>query len=382
MTAGECPPFGGLQLFPCDNAGRRKLTAAQQTRDPARHDDDLVGAPGSSGSPAASRASSECPAEPGASSGSPVLPGASSSCPESAIPDAPEALRAQRHAENFPVALRVLPRSVRGHLTAIYDVARTIDELGDSAEGDRAALLREFSTDLARIWAGEQPRAPVLRRLAPTVAAARLNQRPLQDLVEANLVDQRVHRYASYAQLREYCALSAHPVGRLVLAVFGVTDPAAVELSDRVCAALQLIEHWQDVAEDRAAGRVYLPAEDLARFGVTEADLDAPTASPAVRRLMAFEIDRAAALLDSGAGLVDLLRGWARLAVAGYLAGGRAAVDGLRRVDGDVLGRPARTRRRDVLRHLVRLLASPKRRRAPGSPRRRRAPGTEEGSWR
>jgi squalene synthase HpnC len=284
----------------------------------------------------------------------------------------------------------VLPRSVRGHLIAIYDVARTIDELGDSAEGDRAALLREFSTDLARIWAGEQPRAPVLRRLAPTVAAARLDQRPFQDLVEANLVDQRVRRYASYAQLREYCALSAHPVGRLVLAVFGVNDPAAgrldgarintaVELSDRVCAALQLIEHWQDVAEDRAAGRVYLPAEDLARFGVTEADLDAPTASPAVRRLMAFQTDRAAALLDSGAELVDLLHGWARLAVAGYLAGGRAAVDALRRVDGDVLGRPARTRRRDVLRHLVRLLASPRQRRAPGSPWRRRAPGTAGG---
>jgi squalene synthase HpnC len=368
------------RLFPRDNAGRRKLTAAQQTRDPARHDDDLVGAPGSSGSPDASRASSDLPAEPGASSGSPALPGASSSCPEShAAPDAPEALRAQRHAENFPVALRVLPRSVRGHLIAIYDVARTIDELGDSAEGDRAARLREFSTDLTRIWAGEQPRAPVLRRLAPTVAAARLDQRPFQDLVEANLVDQRVHRYASYAQLREYCALSAHPVGRLVLAVFGVADPAAVELSDRVCAALQLIEHWQDVAEDRAAGRVYLPGEDLARFGVTEADLDAPTASLAVRQLMAFQTDRAAALLDSGAELVDLLHGWARLAVAGYLAGGRAAVDALRRVDGDVLGRPARTRRRDVLRHLVRLLASPRQRRAPGSSWRRRAPGTAGG---
>jgi squalene synthase HpnC len=279
------------------------------------------------------------------------------------------------------VALRVLPRSVRGHLIAVYDVARTIDELGDSVEGDRVALLREFAADLRRIWAGQEPRAPVLRRLAPTVAAKRLDQRPFQDLIEANLVDQRVHRYASYAQLREYCALSAHPVGRLVLAVFDVgggsaddTDRAAAELSDRVCAALQLIEHWQDVAEDRAAGRMYLPAEDMARFGVTEADLAAPTASPAMRRLMAFETDRAAALLDSGAELVDRLHGWARLAVAGYLAGGRAAVDALRRVDGDVLGQRARTRRRDVLGHLVRLLVTPRRRRrrssAQGGPRR------------
>jgi squalene synthase HpnC len=283
-----------------------------------------------------------------------------------------EVLRVQRHAENFPVALRVLPRSVRHHLIAVYDVARTIDELGDTVVGDRAALLREFRADLDRIWAGQQPREPVLRRLAPTVAAKRLEQQPFHDLIEANLVDQRVRRYANYAQLREYCALSAHPVGRLVLAVFDVSEvshPGAAELSDRVCAALQLVEHWQDVAEDRAAGRVYLPAEDMARFGVTEAALDAPTASPAVRRLLVFQTDRAAALLDSGSELVDLLHGWARLAVAGYLAGGRAAVDALRRVDGDVLGQRARTRRRDMVGHLVRLLATPRRRRRSRTPR-------------
>jgi phytoene/squalene synthetase len=135
-----------------------------------------------------------------------------------------------------------------------------------------------------------------------------------------------------------------------------VCHPAAIELSDRVCAALQLIEHWQDVAEDRRAGRLYLPQEDLTAFGVAEAELDGTVASPALRRLMAFQITRAADLLDSGAPLIGLLSGWARLAVAGYLAGGRAALDALRRADGDVLGGAALPRRRDMLRHLVSVL--------------------------
>jgi squalene synthase HpnC len=198
----------------------------------------------------------------------------------------------------------------------------------------------------------------VLRRLAPVVAARGLDREPFERLVQANLIDQRVHRYATYTQLRGYCTLSADPVGRIVLALFGMGTPATTELSDRVCTALQLIEHWQDVAEDRRAGRVYLPREDLAAFGVTETELDGAVASPALRRLMAFQITRAAELLDSGAPLVGLLRGWARLAVAGYVAGGRAALDALRRANGDVLAGPPHPRRRDVLRHLVLLLAS------------------------
>jgi squalene synthase HpnC len=271
------------------------------------------------------------------------------------------ALRRQQHAENFPVALRLLPRRLRADLVAVYDVARVIDDLGDQAVGDRTALLREFGRDLAAVWEGGRPEHPVLRRLVPTVHACGLDREPFQRLVHANLVDQRVHRYATYAELRGYCTLSAEPIGRIVLAVFGVSaagvgDPVVIECSDRVCTALQLIEHWQDVAEDRRAGRVYLPQEDLAAFGVAEAELDGTVASPALRRLMAFQITRAAELLDSGAPLVGLLRGWARLAVAGYLAGGRAALDALRRAQGDVLAGPPLPRRRDVLRHLARLI--------------------------
>lgn len=264
----------------------------------------------------------------------------------------------KRRAENFPVALRLLPRRLRADLIAVYGAVRVIDDLGDAAAGDRGALLRDFGRDLATVWDESVPDHPVpdhpvLRQLVPTVRARALDREPFERLIQANLLDQRIHRYATYAELRGYCELSADPIGRIVLAVFGVSGmPAAIELSDRVCTALQLIEHWQDVAEDRRAGRVYLPQEDLIAFGVAEAELDGLVASPALRRLMTFEIARAAVLLDSGAPLIGLLTGWARLAVAGYLAGGRATLDALRHPAADVLAAAPRPRRRDVVRHL------------------------------
>jgi len=265
-------------------------------------------------------------------------------------------LRAKERAENFPVALRVLPRRVRRHLVAIYDVVRVIDDLGDEAAGDRTAQLEAFAADLARVWAGGTPRAEVLRRLVPTVRTTGLPRELFDRMVAANLQDQRVSEYATYHELLEYCTLSANPVGRMVLCVFGVNSPTAGELSDRVCTALQLVEHWQDVAEDRRRGRVYLPKEDMAQYGVSPSDLDGAAATPALRRLMAFQTERAARLLDSGAPLVGMVHGWARLAIAGYVAGGRAAVDALRRCGGEVLAATPRTRKRDVLRHLPRLL--------------------------
>ena len=273
------------------------------------------------------------------------------------------ALRDKRRGENFPVAMRVLPRRLSRHLVAVYDFARVVDDLGDEATGDRLALLDAFAADLATIWDGGVPDSTVLRRLSGTVRACGLPREPFEQLVEANRWDQRISRYSSYAELLAYCSLSANPVGRIVLGIFAAGPPDidadAVELSDRVCSALQLIEHWQDVAEDRRAGRVYLPAEDLAAYQVTEADLDGRQTPQAVRRLLAFETDRAAALLDSGAPLVRRLHGWARLAVAGYVAGGRAAIDALRRERWDVLAVTPRVRRRDVLGHVLRLLLLP-----------------------
>jgi len=266
-------------------------------------------------------------------------------------------LREAERAENFPVASRLLPVAVRTHLRAVYDVVRTIDDLGDEADGDRTALLHRFADDLALVWTGE-PRSPVLRRLVPTVRACGLERDAFNRLIAANLQDQCVSRYDTWTELVGYCWLSAAPIGRLVLAVLGIDPDAALAWeSDRVCTALQLLEHWQDVVEDRRRGRTYLPAEDLAAAGVDEADLDAPTASPALRRVLAEETARAVAVLDSGAPVVGRLGGWARVAVAGYVAGGRAAADSLRRRGYDVLATPPRTRRRDVARHLLGELA-------------------------
>ena len=261
--------------------------------------------------------------------------------------------------ENFPVALRILPRRFREHLTSVYGFARTVDDLGDESSGDRSANLDSFAADLATIWTGGTPATPVLGRLAGTVRACDLPAEPFRRLVEANRQDQRVTAYPTYAGLRAYCALSADPVGRIVLGVFGVATDARVAWSDAVCTALQLVEHWQDVAEDRRAGRVYLPVEDMTRFGVTPADLDGTATPDALRRLLAFETDRAAGLLRQGAPLVRDLRGWARLAVGGFLAGGLATVDALRRADYDVLARTPRPRRIDVMRHLIAEVALP-----------------------
>jgi phytoene/squalene synthetase len=164
-----------------------------------------------------------------------------------------------------------------------------------------------------------------------------------------------VLRYATQAELLDYCRFSADPVGRLVLHVFGAATPERIALSDKICTALQLAEHCQDVAEDRGAGRVYLPHELLAECGAREADLDAPSASPAVRLAVRREAELARALLVEGEPLLASLRGAARLAVTGFAAGGHAALDGLARVDWDVLGSQPRVAKRDLLRHAAAL---------------------------
>ena len=266
--------------------------------------------------------------------------------------------------ENFPVALRVLPSVHRRHLTALYGFARLTDDLGDEAretgqaDGDlRLRLLDELAADVDRIYQGETPQSPVMQNMAVTVAECHVPAQPLRDLIQANRQDQRITRYQTFAELARYCELSANPVGQIVLYIFGVATPGRIALSDRICTALQLAEHWQDVAEDLANGRIYLPAEDLERFSVTEADLAAPSAGPAVTGLMRFEVDRARGLLDQGAPLVGTLRGAARLAVAGYLAGGRAALAAIRGQRYDVLSATARPRKPRMVAELVKAYA-------------------------
>lgn len=244
-----------------------------------------------------------------------------------------------RHVrENFPVAMAVLPIRVRSHLLATYRYARYVDDLGDEAPGDRVAALEGIADAVRQLYAGQLPDDPVVAGMEPVVRQCAVPAHCLLRLVEANLQDQQITRYRSFGDLVDYCRLSANPVGEIVLGIFGASTPTRVELSDRICTALQLLEHWQDVGEDHARGRVYLPKEDLDRFGVAEHDLDADRAVEPLRQLLAFETERAAAWLDAGAPLVSTLRGWARLAVSGYVAGGRAAARALRTAAYDPLG--------------------------------------------
>lgn len=250
---------------------------------------------------------------------------------------APEAVMARSGGENFPVASRLLGGELRGHLLAVYGFARFVDELGDSFEGDRMGALDWLEAELDRAFEGRAGH-PLLVALSPTLRACGLTREPFVRLIDANRLDQRKRRYETWQELRAYCALSADPVGEIVLGVFGQATPARIALSDRICTALQLAEHCQDVAEDLCAGRVYLPAEDMARFGAGEEDLHAPHASQALRETIAFEVTRARSLLDEGEPLVGELHGRRRLAVAGFVAGGRAALDAIERSGCDVLG--------------------------------------------
>jgi squalene synthase HpnC len=260
------------------------------------------------------------------------------------------AVMARARSENFPVASRVLPRRVRSHLLAVYGFARLVDELGDSAPGDRLAALDWLERDLDRAYEGRAEH-PLMARLQPSLRECDLPRGPFARLIEANRVDQSVGRYDTWEQLRGYCSLSANPVGEIVLGVFGMATPGRIALSDSICTALQLTEHCQDVAEDYAAGRVYLPAEDLARFGCTPAHLipdrvgSVERPAEPLRAVLAFEVARARELLADGAPLIDELRGRERLAVAAFVAGGRAALEAIERAGYDVLSGPPRAGR-------------------------------------
>ena len=266
--------------------------------------------------------------------------------PGEAPPDAVVAAKAV--GENFPVALRLLPSAKRRYLMAVYVFARTADDIGDRAPvAERSGLLAELEADVRRLYGPSLPNLSAVRGLREAVAECGIPMQPFLDLIEANRQDQVVTRYQTADDLFGYCRLSANPVGRIVLYVFNKFSSERAELSDSICTGLQLAEHWQDVAEDYADGRIYLPAADMAERGCTEQDLAEPHASPRLKELMAFEVSRAGALLDAGAPLVGTLSGTARLAVAGYLAGGRAALAAIEAADYDVLAttpRPGKAR--------------------------------------
>ncbi|MFF8474090.1 squalene synthase HpnC [Streptomyces sp. NPDC015414] len=281
-------------------------------------------------------------------------------------PDLERATLDKATSENFPVAPFFLPRDWRDDLMAVYGFARLVDDIGDGdlapggadaralgvtpAEAeDRLVLLDAFEADLRRVFDGT-PRHPLLRRLQPTARRRSLTPEPFLGLIAANRQDQLVRRYETYDDLLAYCALSANPVGRLVLAVTGTATPERIRLSDAVCTALQIVEHLQDVAEDLGRDRIYLPAQDMKLFHVREADLAAKTASASVRALVAYEAQRARDLLNEGAPLVGSVHGRLKLLLAGFVAGGRAAVRAIAAAEYDVLPGPPKPGKVQLLR--------------------------------
>ncbi|WP_405450989.1 squalene synthase HpnC [Streptomyces erythrochromogenes] len=278
-------------------------------------------------------------------------------------------------AENFPVAPAFLPRAWRDGLTAVYGYARLVDDIGDGdlapgghdavllglepeAVDDRLAMLDAFETDLLRVFgsADGPPRHPLLLALQPVVRDHGLTPEPFLGLIEANRQDQRVTRYETYADLVAYCELSANPVGRLVLSLTGTSTPERIRLSDSVCTALQIVEHVQDVAEDLGRDRIYLPAEDMRRFHVSEADLAAPSAGASVRALVAFESERARTLLNDGVPLVGSVHGRLRLLLAGFVGGGRSALRAVTAAGFDVLPGPPKPTKSGLFREVAAVL--------------------------
>jgi squalene synthase HpnC len=202
--------------------------------------------------------------------------------------------------------------------------------------------LDEFERDLHRCWEGT-PDDPLLRALAVTVRRHAMDPDPFLLLLDANRIDQRQSRWATYNDLIDYCRHSATPVGQMVLAVLGHRDAERIALSDHTCIGLQLVNFWQDIRRDLADNdRIYLPTEDMERFGVTEADLARPSAGEATRALVAFEVARARAELIAGAPLAGWVTWRARPDLRMFTAGGLALCDAIARQGYDTLAhRPA-----------------------------------------
>jgi squalene synthase HpnC len=245
--------------------------------------------------------------------------------------------------ENFPVASLLFPRRLRPHLRAVYGFARLVDILGDELQGDRLAALDQLEPELEACYSGE-PAWPVMQALQPTIREFSLPREPFLRLIEANRLDQRISEYETWDDLREYCRHSADPVGRLVLGLLRLDrEPDAVANSDDVCTGLQLVNFLQDVPRDLELGRIYLPAEDRRRFGVTA--LDRP--SPELRRTLEHEAARARDLLAGGVLLQARIGGRVGRAVGLFARGGVAALDALERAQWDIFTqrpRPSRAR--------------------------------------
>jgi squalene synthase HpnC len=246
------------------------------------------------------------------------------------------------HYENFPVASWLLPARLRPPVEAIYAFARGADDIADEGDLSDAARLRgleRYTRALDAIEAGDTPAEAPFARLAAAVRDYALPIPLLRDLIDAFSQDVVKKRYATFDELQDYARRSANPVGRLLLHLFGKTERDDLKRSDDICSALQYVNFWQDVGIDWDKGRVYIPQEDLERFGVSEKQIEEQRVDEAWRSLMAFECERARAMLLAGKPLGRALPGRIGLEIRATIQGGLAIVDRITAASGDVFRR-------------------------------------------
>lgn len=268
---------------------------------------------------------------------------------------------ARSHYENFAIGSLLLPRSKRRWLAAIYAAVRVADDLadegadaGDAAQGERLVAIDAWERGLEDAAFGGSAPHFAQRAAGDAIRELGLPLAPFRSLFRAFRRDLVQNRYATFDDLVSYCRDSANPVGELVLRLFGQYDPRFVPASNAVCTGLQLVNHWQDVASDARRGRIYLPLEDMTRFGVDPQSVLSGNDTPELRRLVAFETARARSLLEAGADLVSRLRGRLRIEVALFRRGGLAACRAIVRSGHAVQSGPPRLRRSDRVGVVVR----------------------------
>jgi squalene synthase HpnC len=247
---------------------------------------------------------------------------------------------ATTHYENFSVATWFLPRHLRQHFYNVYAYCRISDDLGDEV-GDPSAsllLLDQWEKELVACYNGT-PRHPVFVALADTVKHFQIPQHEFADLLTAFRQDQTITRFPTFVDVLGYCKYSANPVGHLVLYLCGYRDAERQVLSDSTCTALQLANFWQDVSVDYAKGRIYLPLEDMKRFGVTEEDIATGRNTSAFSTLMKFEVERAREWFRAGLPLVGKVDKELAVDLELFSRGGQEILNAIEKQGFAVLGR-------------------------------------------
>jgi len=247
---------------------------------------------------------------------------------------------ARTHYENFAVATWFLPERLRQHFYNVYAYCRISDDLGDEVGNREAslALLDQWEAELNACYQGV-PRHPVMVALSDTVRRFEIPKQTFVDLLTAFRQDQTVRRYPGFEDLLGYCKNSANPVGHLVLYVCGYRDAERQGLSDFTCTALQLANFWQDITADFAKGRIYLPLEDLRRFGVSETDIANSQNTPAFCDMMRFEVERARDWFLRGLPLIDKVDRELAIDLELFSRGGQEILNAIERQGYRVLGR-------------------------------------------